>query len=60
MNKIEMSDKIFYSLYFLSVILFIIYDIKVLDLPQKIDILVCFGFLLIFNMYFIFKKRLKK
>lgn len=60
MMKSTLSDKIFYLLYFISVILFIICDIKFLDLPQKIDILVCFGFLFIFNMYFILKKRLKK
>ena len=53
MNK----DKIFFLIYFVAVILFLIVDILVLDLSFKQDLLACFVFLIIFNLYTYMNKK---
>lgn len=53
------TDKIFYSIYTILIIIFIYIDCKFLQLSQKSDILICFSFLIIFNLYNSIKNRKK-
>lgn len=57
MSKLTKIDKIFYFLYTLIVVLFLIYDLTVLNLPYKIDIVFYFAFIFILNIYSLLKKN---
>lgn len=57
MEKLTKRDKIFYSLYGLVVVLFIIYDITILDLSYKLDLMFYFIFIAILNIYQLFFKK---